>query len=370
MEKNSSKKEKINLELTSKDLKIVAEIQDQLHQQVEELKAVSVLKPQVIKDQVLKTSRILLSVKNLVKKYGTKTILKNLSFEVKTGEIVGILGENAAGKTTLFKCISHSTDCDGDILIDGVRHTSAPNLGLLWVEAGMDSEISLRDNLKFYCELYDIPYVQYDIRKILKEYNLEKQIDTTWKYLSTGQKRKSAIARSFLKTCALYLIDEPTSGLDFNAQNNFQRFLKEHAAKSQSAYLVITHNYADLQSLCDKIIILDKGQILDFDTVENISKKYLQGVLITLVLDNEKGNMEDVTKLLSQSDISYYMNITSDSRISTLYIKIRQSINEYTTILEFIKPYILRQKIERINLKTFVDLLLAGIVFKSVEVSS
>lgn len=370
MEPKNNKTKTESIELSKKDLEIVNQIQQQLSQQSEELKAVAMFKPPPVKDQVLKTSRVLLSVKNLIKKYGNKTILKNLNFEVRTGEIVGILGENAAGKTTLFKCISHSTDCDGDIVIDGVKHTNAPDLGLLWVEAGMDSEISLRDNLKFYCELYDIPFVESQIRKILKQYNLEKAIDTTWKYLSTGQKRKSAIARSFLKTCALYLIDEPTSGLDFNAQNNFQRFLKEHASKSQSAYLVITHNYADLESLCDKILILDKGQILDFDTVDNISIKYLQGVLITLVLDNDKGNIEDITKLLAESEISYYINTTVDSRISTLYIKIRQSISEYTTILEFLKPYILRQKIERITLKTFVDLLLAGIVFKAVEVKT
>lgn len=117
----------------------------------------------------------------------------------------------------------------GDITINGLSLAEGRKYqSVLWVDNGFDGNLTVKQNYEFYCDLYDMPLDETDIKLKLAEFGVAKVYNSSFKYLSTGQRRKCAIVRSFLKNkVALYLLDEATGGLDFSSQATYHKFVKK-----------------------------------------------------------------------------------------------------------------------------------------------
>jgi ABC-2 type transport system ATP-binding protein len=311
----------------------------------------------------------ILEVKHLAKRYKiAKTyVFQDISFTLESGDIVGILGENGAGKSTLLKCITGLTPIDkGQIFIDSLPlEDGRDRFNVLWVESGMQSNYTVSKNFRFWCSFYCIDYDEQLILKMLKPFGVAHLLHTPYKLLSTGQKRKVCIARTFLKKVPLYILDEATSGLDFASQVSIQKYIKTHVEQNDSTFLFVTHLYTDLMNLCTKVMLIDSGNLIDYCSVVDLIRKYLKGIIITLTLKIDDVTYDIIIDYLNEKNVAYIKGKGQDE-LKILYLKFKNP-GEYNVHDKVLLDYIINKKVQVLNLDLFVTLLMQGIIFKPTD---
>lgn len=213
------------------------------------------------------------------KLYGDFEAVKNVSFEVRAGEVFSIVGPNGAGKTTILKMLvglvepsyGKITIAGHDITEEGSRIREL--LGFLPEESPVYEDMSAAGYLEFFAELYKIPrYVaEYRIRELLRLLNFhfpEKKLGD----LSKGMKRKVVIARSLINNPKLLIYDEPCSGLDPMTSHFIINFIRKR--KGHKTVLLSTHNLYQAESISDRILILRNGRVVALGTPKELKKKY------------------------------------------------------------------------------------------------
>ena len=219
------------------------------------------------------------SVKNLVKKYKSHAAVDGLSFSVKKGEILGLLGPNGSGKTTTINCILSLLDFDsGDIKIFGKpmrpdAYSIKQKIGVIFQEVAVFDELTVYDNIDYFCGLYvkDKNTRKSYIKDAIKLVGLEKFEKYHPKQLSGGLLRRLNIACGIAHKPELIFLDEPTVAVDPQSRNNILndiKKLRDHGA----TIIYTTHYMEEVEELCDRIIILDNGQIIASGTVEELKK--------------------------------------------------------------------------------------------------
>jgi ABC-2 type transport system ATP-binding protein len=306
----------------------------------------------------------IMEIKNLYKSYGSFSVLKNLNFNICTQDIIGVIGVNGAGKTTLFKCLLGIVGYQGIIKINTNISKKQKIFNVLWVENGFDGDLTVQQNYKFYYDLYGVTYYRQDLIQLLKEFKIEHTLNKPFKFLSSGQKRKCAILRTFIKSAPLVLLDEPTSALDLVSQNHFSDFLTKKIQTQNSGCILITHNYKDLEDICNKLLILNNGEILEFDTIENITNTYLKGHLVKLWVLNNTENIKFIQKAIDLLKLQNYLVKNPDTCIFYIRLKLKKDYTSFQKLYESVKLFVLRQKSEKIKFSTLVDLILSNIIFK------
>jgi ABC-2 type transport system ATP-binding protein len=349
---------KINMSRTKKP-EIVTEL-DNLYKQ--DLEIQKVVNPKQVSSISNKT---VLNVQNLYKTYQNTnvTVLKNINFEIKTGDIIGVVGVNGSGKTTLFKCLLDIVNHKG-IVSTNSEINKQKLFNILWVENGFDTDLTVEQNFIFYYNLYGLEYNKSELLSLLKEFRISKTINSVFKLLSSGQKRKCAICRTFIKSAPLILLDEPTGALDLVSQNHFGEFLDKRVKSDKSGCIMITHNYKDLQDICNKVLILNNGEILEFDTIENIAKTYLKGYLVKIWVMNNLENMKFIEKAISELNLQNHIIKNSETCVIMLRLKQEKDYSSFKKLHKNIGLLILNQKLEKIRFSTLIDLILSDIIFK------
>mgnify|MGYP000849324582 FL=1 len=219
------------------------------------------------------------SVKNLVKKYKNHAAVDGLSFSVKKGEILGLLGPNGSGKTTTINCILSLLDFDsGDIKIFGKSmrpdaYSIKQKIGVIFQEVAVFDELTVYENIDYFCGLYikDKVTRKSYIKDAIKLVGLEKFEKYCPKQLSGGLLRRLNIACGIAHKPELIFLDEPTVAVDPQSRNNILndiKKLRDHGA----TIIYTTHYMEEVEELCDRIIILDNGQIIASGTVEELKK--------------------------------------------------------------------------------------------------
>ena len=219
------------------------------------------------------------SVQNLVKKYKNQYAVKNLSFTVKKGEIIGLLGPNGSGKTTTINCILSLLQFDsGQIKIfDKTMRPSAYDLkqkiGVIFQEVAVFDELTVYENIDYFCGLYikDKVTRKSYIKDAIKLVGLEKFQKHRPKQLSGGLLRRLNIACGIAHKPELIFLDEPTVAVDPQSRNNILndiKKLRDHGA----TVIYTTHYMEEVEELCDRVIILDNGQIIASGTVDELKK--------------------------------------------------------------------------------------------------
>ena len=223
--------------------------------------------------------------KEFTKKISPKETIKfladnNISFTAKEGEVVGIIGPNGAGKTTLLRMIAGiMTPTTGTIELDGKSYKESSTeikktIAFLTGNTKLYKDISPYELLKMCGEYYGIPKEQLEKRidDIIKRFNMENFKHQRIETLSTGQYQRTGISRCLIHNPKYYILDEPTSGLDVISSKVILDFVKEEKEKGK-CILYSTHYMEEAENICDKIIMINKGQVISIGTPEEIRKK-------------------------------------------------------------------------------------------------
>ena len=227
---------------------------------------------------------------NLVKRYGKRTVVKGVSFDVQQGEIVGLLGPNGAGKTTSFYMITGLIKPNGgQIFLDDEEITDLPmykrsqkGLGYLAQEASVFRKLSVEDNIMSVMELSDLTKEERmeRLENLIAEFRLEKVRKSYGIQLSGGERRRCEIARALAKDPKFILLDEPFAGVDPIAVEDIQHIIAK--LKKKNIGIIITdHNVHETLAITDRAYLLYDGSILESGTPEQLAnnpevrKRYL-----------------------------------------------------------------------------------------------
>ncbi len=214
----------------------------------------------------------IISVRNLVKKYGNFTAVNDLSFDVEEGEIFGLLGPNGAGKSTTLEIIETLREkTSGTITVAGIDLDKNPNeikkiIGVQLQTSGFYPGLNLIELINLFSGLYNQPV---NAMELLKKVNLEDKAKSKVKELSGGQKQRFSIATTLINNPKIVFLDEPTTGLDPQARRNLWDLIRD--IKQKGTTVIITTHYMDeAEQLCDRIAIIDEGKIIKLNTPDNM----------------------------------------------------------------------------------------------------
>jgi ABC-2 type transport system ATP-binding protein len=227
------------------------------------------------------------SVSGLVKRYDEVEAVRGIDFEVHGGEIFGFLGPNGAGKsTTISMLCTLVKPTAGSALVAGhdvvsERDEVRRNIGLVFQDTTLDGYLTAEQNLRLHAELYGVPreVVGERMRQVTEMVGLWDRRDSLVNTFSGGMKRRLEIARGLLHSPRVLFLDEPTVGLDPQTRSSIWRYVRELKAREQITIFLTTH-YMDEAEYCDRIAIMDQGQIIVLDTPEalkaNVGKDRVQ----------------------------------------------------------------------------------------------
>lgn len=234
---------------------------------------------------------VILKVQNLVKRYGTRTVVDGVSFHVRQGEIVALLGRNGAGKTTSFRMsIGMITPDDGQVVFEGHDVSKLPmykrarlGMGYLAQEPSVFQRLTVEQNLLAILETRPMSRADRHAHagKLMAQFDLLKLRKQHARTLSGGERRKLEIARALVSEPSLILLDEPFSGVDPVAVEELQAEIRRLRDEQNIAILVTDHNVERTLQVCDRAYIVDDGKNYAEGTPrelvndENVRKVYL-----------------------------------------------------------------------------------------------
>tara|TARA_B100001057_G_scaffold349873_1_gene351331 strand:+ start:2834 stop:3763 length:930 start_codon:yes stop_codon:yes gene_type:complete len=265
-----------------------------------------------------------LTVENLTKVYSdSKTkkenkALSNLSFEVKQGEVFGLLGPNGAGKTTFLSILGGTvTKTSGSVNVWGFNLDKNPrqvkaSIGIVPQEVNLDAFFSPHKLLELQAGLYGITKKDRITDLILKMVALEDKANAYSRSLSGGMKRRLLIAKAMVHQPPILILDEPTAGVDVELRNILWDNVKE-LNKEGVTIILTTHYLLEAQEMCDRIAIIDRGNLVALDTTQKLLERILTKKINFIVKD------VDVNKSLSMDNIQFKIN--SKNLISATYEK-------------------------------------------------
>lgn len=237
----------------------------------------------------------MLEVKNLSKKFKAFTAVDDISFEVNPGEIVGLLGENGAGKTTTMRVIATMmTPSKGEVKVNNFTITKEPdnvrkNLGVLFGgDVGLYDRLTARENIAYFAELNGLSKADTEerIKYLAKACQITDFMDKKAKGFSRGMRQKVSIARSIVHDPKVMLFDEPTTGLDISAARSIHDFIRQ-CKKEGKAILLSSHSMYEVEKLCDRVIMMHKGKVIESGTLDEIREKYnnpdLEEIFVSLI---------------------------------------------------------------------------------------
>ncbi len=215
-----------------------------------------------------------IDVRSIVKRFGDFTAVKGISFEVAQGEIFGLLGPNGAGKSTLIRMLTTLIPpTEGTALVGGVDVVTDPNgvrklIGVIPQALTSDLELSARENLLIFAKLYGVPRGKRErlIDELLASVELTQWADKPVKNLSGGMRRRVEIARGLVHEPHIFFLDEPTTGLDPVSRTAVWEMLRRIKESHDLTVLLTTHYMDEADKLCDRIAIVDHGQLMALDS--------------------------------------------------------------------------------------------------------
>lgn len=224
----------------------------------------------------------MVELNNVYKKYKGNTFysVKDLSFKVEKGCIFGLLGNNGAGKSTTMKLLSTLYRQDsGSIYISGYDTIKNPskvkqNLGYLFENPMLYEQLTGEENIVYYAKLFkvDKEVVYSRLKNLYEELHVDFQNQKVNTY-SKGMKQKISFIRSIITDPKIILMDEPTGELDIISRNLIRSYTKK--LKEQGKTIILTSHIAeDIDLLCDRVVIMNKGTIFEYDTIKNLKNKY------------------------------------------------------------------------------------------------
>ena len=221
-----------------------------------------------------------LEVIGLSKTYNIKEAVKDVSFEVKQNEIIGILGPNGCGKTTTIAMIlGLLKPTNGKVLINGneietQRVNLLQNLNFISPYIELPKKLTVKQNLEVYGRLYDVKNLKVKIEYLSNKLRLNKILNKITGELSSGQKNRVSLAKSIINDPMVLLLDEPTASLDPETGDFVRSFLENYQKEKKTSILLASHNMSEVERLCSSVLMMNKGVIIDQGNPKELIDKH------------------------------------------------------------------------------------------------
>lgn len=243
----------------------------------------------------MKTPKAIVKAKNLTKRYGDKTVVDGINFQVFEGEIFGILGPNGAGKTTTLEMIETLRPIDdGNVTLAGFdvatnQDTVKMLIGVQPQTPSFEEKTKLTEIIEFFAATYG---EKVNPKEFLADVQLEEKANSYPEQLSGGQRQRFSIAAALVHGPKVFFLDEPTTGLDPQARRHLWGLIKEVRDKGVTV-IMTTHYMDEAELLCDRVAVMDDGKIIALDTPKSLIKGLLKKGF-TKKQQVEQANLEDV----------------------------------------------------------------------------
>ena len=271
-----------------------------------------------------------LKIENLTKTYGDFKALNHVSLEAENGKILGILGRNCAGKTTTIKSIMGIIEPEeGSITFDGIDIRKAKvSIGYLPEERGLYVNAVVKDQLLYFAMLngMDKKAAFTEIKKLLEEFKIPGYLNKKVKTLSKGNKQKIQLISAILHKPQMVILDEPFSGLDPVNIELFKSTVLD-LKKSGATILFSSHRMEDVEEMCDRIVMLNKGNVVENNTVQALINKYSREDVMNIVTSADITELiaESGLKLESRENMSFDVQFNDRNKLQHLYARILES---------------------------------------------
>ena len=301
------------------------------------------MKLQLSRSNKVESSNIdkILEITNLTKKFSDNIAVDNISFIVPKGKCFGLLGPNGAGKTTTIEMLEGIlSPTSGSITYKGrkIDHDYRQEVGIQFQHTAIQDFLSVLETLKMFTQFYNETT---PVDELIKTCSLENILDRDTRKLSGGQRQRLLLALAILNNPKLVFLDEPTTGLDPQARRNFWQ-LVNRIKKQNKTVLLTTHYMDEAESLCDEIIIMDHGKIIEQGTPQDLLDENFDGVVISLpneisiqlkdtkieYLENNNrveittANTEETVKMLLEKKITISNMQIRSPNLEDLFIKL------------------------------------------------
>ena len=223
-----------------------------------------------------------IKIKNLYKNYKRFEAVKNLNFEIKKGSITGLLGPNGCGKTTTIGMIlglirptkGQVLINNKDIEIEKNRISVLEKMNFISPYVELPKKLSVKENLIVYGKMYEVKNLQNRIHTLCNDLNLKEFLNKKTGELSSGQKNRVSLAKSLINNPEILLLDEPTASLDPDTGDYVRSYIENYAKKNNTTILLASHNMSEVERLCENIMMMKKGKIIDEGTCEELIFKH------------------------------------------------------------------------------------------------
>ena len=292
-------------------------------------------------------------VKDITKIYGTQKVLDSISFEVHAGEVIGLLGPNGAGKSTLMKIITCFIPPEsGEVRVYGydIFEQSIEvrkKIGYLPENNPLYTDMYVREFLEFVAGIYKLGRkTRSRIAEMIDITGLQLEQNKKIGALSRGYRQRVGLAQALIHDPEVLILDEPTSGLDPNQILEIRNLIKE--VGKQKTVMLSTHIMQEVEAICDRVIIINKGRIVADDSTANLSRKSIGRDIITVefstAVDKDKlSALEGVLSVLNPTENTWI--IESDTAGDTREVIFKFAVNNGLTVLSMVKE---EQRIEDI----------------------
>ena len=222
-----------------------------------------------------------IQVKNLTKKFKNSLAVNKINFSIEKNKTVGLLGPNGCGKTTsIGMMLGLIKPSSGEIIIDGVNLEKSDRVSILskmnfaspYVE--LPKKLTVKQNLEIYGRLYGVKNLDKKIKEVSEELDIKKFLMKKTGELSSGQKNRVTLAKSLINQPEILFLDEPTASLDPDVGDYVRGYIQSYKSKNKITILLASHNMAEVERLCDSVIMMKNGKIIDEGTCEEIIKKH------------------------------------------------------------------------------------------------
>jgi len=291
---------------------------------------------------------VAIAVENIVKRYGTFEAVKGVSFAVNDGEIFGLLGPNGAGKSTLIRMMTTLVPItSGRAIVAGFdvakEHDSVRRvIGVIPQALTSDPDLTLEENLSIYAKLYGVPRAERakNIQEVLEAVDLVKWRDAQTKTLSGGMRRRLEIARGLVHNPHIFFLDEPTTGLDPVSRIAVWEMLDNLRKTRNLTMLLTTHYMEEADKLCDRIAIVDHGNLVALGTPIELKQNVPGANVVEVHFDRETAQwksrlegLDGVTSVQAESAGFYRVLTSSGSRTTMQLVELAASLGENITSL-------------------------------------
>lgn len=246
----------------------------------------------------------MIQVENIIKKYGNFVAVNNINFEIEEGEIVGFLGPNGAGKSTTMNMITGFIEpTSGKIIVDGYDISKKPKkakkqIGYMPEGVPLYSDLTVKEFVTYMAEIKNVDKKEKKqmVQKVLEETGLLDVQNKLNKNLSRGYKQRVSMAGALVGNPKVIILDEPTVGLDPKQVTEIRALIKKLG--ENHTVILSSHILSEVSQICNRVIIINKGQIVAIDTPENLEKKVVKDNSVYVTVEDPENKMENIKEKL------------------------------------------------------------------------